>query len=260
MPSSQLHVASIPPPSNLETSAKRFVRRYDAARAVGVAETVIAEIEKRGAKSRRPLQLGIVGAAGYFASIRRRMASACEIASAIQASRAGHGRSICASFRAARIVAQIQSTRFRPSLTPEAYHIFFAFYSPMSYRFGGEIHRAEGREKETHPLQKSQRARHPQSLFGALKRGRVLAGHAGMESAYARRNLSLQGAKDEVSARPNAKGCPTRLRILNAGNCVPDSQLAALGVLVVFGRFDRHQTLIVLGAVVVIQTLAFAVG
>lgn len=54
----------------------------------------------------------------------------------MQNSSAGHGFSICASLRAARIVAQIQSTRFRPSLTARAYHTIFAFSSPLWYNPG----------------------------------------------------------------------------------------------------------------------------
>jgi hypothetical protein len=64
------------------------------------------------------------GVVGNFASIHRMIFSAFETASEIQISSAGHGLSNVAILRAARMVAQIQRTRFRPSFTRRGYHIF----------------------------------------------------------------------------------------------------------------------------------------
>ena len=61
--------------------------------------------------------------------------------SAIAVSIAGHGLSICASFRAAKMHAAISKTRFRPSFISEGYHIRFSFayiYSTHSAKAGDE--------------------------------------------------------------------------------------------------------------------------
>jgi hypothetical protein len=74
------------------------------------------------------------GVVGNFASIQRMIFSAFETASEIQISSAGHGRSNVAILRAARMVAQIQRTRFRPSLTGNEDIICFRFM--FAYHFG----------------------------------------------------------------------------------------------------------------------------